>query len=318
MRWRKLGLLFCPNGEYDWTMSHAAVPCADRVEGDLHRIYFTSRDRSGRSQIGFLEVDIQEPRRILRVTPQPVVPVGKLGAFDDSGAMMSWLVSHEDKKYLYYVGWNLGVTVPFRNAIGLAISEDGGKTFSKYSQGPLLDRDTIDPYFLASSCVVVDNGLWRMWYLSCVEWKLEEGQPKHYYHIKYAESRDGLRWQKSGRVCIDFQSPSEYAISRPCVLKEGGLYKMWYSYRGQRYRIGYAESTDGLSWVRRDETAGMTVSASGWDAEMVEFAFVFQHRNDRYMLYNGNGYGKSGFGLAVSEPEPASLTTREDPRARTV
>jgi hypothetical protein len=297
-------MLYCPQGEYDWNVSHAAVPFADRMEGERYRIYFTGRDLTNRSQIGFLELDLQEPSRIQCLTPEPVVRVGRPGTFDDSGAMMSWLVDYREEKYLYYVGWNLGVTVPFRNSTGLAISRDGGRSFVKFSEGPLLDRDSCDPCGATNPCVLVEGRIWRMWYLSCMEWKLEGGRPRHYYHIKYAESRDGVQWKKTGIVCIDFQSSQEYAIARPCVLKDRGLYKMWYSHRGESYRIGYAESKDGLHWIRKDEEAGMESSASGWDSEMVAYAHVFDPPGVRAMVYNGNGYGKTGFGLALLQKEP--------------
>jgi predicted GH43/DUF377 family glycosyl hydrolase len=162
-----------------------------------------------------------------------------------------------------------------------------------------LDRNDCDPYFVASSCILVENGFWRMWYLSCVGWGLEDGKPKHRYHIKYAESFDGVDWRRDGVVCIDFGSEAEYAISRPCVLKEGGVYRMWYSYRGESYRIGYAESEDGIHWTRKDDLVGLDVSESGWDSEMIEYPYVFDHNGERYMLYNGNGYGKTGIGLAI-------------------
>jgi hypothetical protein len=120
-------------------------------------------------------------------------------------------------------------------------------------------------------------------------------------HIKYAESRDGIDWGRDGHVCIDFGAPDEYAISRPCVVKDGDVYRMWYSHRGSAYRIGYAESADGFDWQRRDEVVGIDVSPSGWDSEMVEYACVFDHGGSRHMLYNGNGYGRTGIGHAVLE-----------------
>jgi hypothetical protein len=213
--------------------------------------------------------------------------------------MPSWIVDYRGRKYLYYIGWNLGVTVPFYNSIGLATSDDGGKTFEKLSQGPILGRDSCDPFFTGSSCVLVEDGIWRMWYLSCSHWEETADKPKHYYHIKYAESTDGAYWRRSGTVCIDYNSSDEYAISRPSVVRDDSLYRMWYSYRGDSYRIGYAESTDGKSWERKDEEAGIDVSATGWDSEMIEYPFVFDHKGTRYMLYNGNGYGETGIGLAV-------------------
>lgn len=146
---------------------------------------------------------------------------------------------------------------------------------------------------------MVEGGLWRMWYLSCTGWSDSPDGIRHHYHIKYAESSDGLHWKRDGVVAIDYQDPSEYAISRPSVVHDADVWRMWYSHRGAAYRIGYAESLDGKTWQRMDDNAGIEPSASGWDSEMIEYPYVFDHRGTRYMLYNGNGYGKSGFGLAV-------------------
>lgn len=143
----------------------------------------------------------------------------------------------------------------------------------------------------------------------CFTYKMEknENELKHYYHIKYAESLNGINWQKNGTICIDFKNDLEYALARPCVLKHKGIYKMWYSYRaGEKnttYRIGYAESLDGISWKRMDEKMSLSVSENGWDSEMICYGFVFEYKDRLYMLYNGNGYGKTGIGLAVLEEE---------------
>jgi hypothetical protein len=150
----------------------------------------------------------------------------------------------------------------------------------------------------ASPCVLVDGGVWRMWYVSGTGWTPEERSAKHYYHVKYAESDDGVEWRRAGVVCIDYR-PGEHAIARPCVLKQGDRYRMWYCYRGPAYRIGYAESGDGLRWERLDDAAGIDVSAAGWDSEMLAYPYVFEHGGALYMLYNGNDYGRTGVGLAV-------------------
>src|SRR5690606_8444804 len=156
-----------------------------------------------------------------------------------------------------------------------------------------------EPHFCATPCVLIDDGKWKMWYLSCTEWLIEGGKPKHKYHIKYAESVDGVIWDRKGIVAVDYANPHEYAISRPSVIKDGDKWRMWYSYRGDRYRVGYAESEDGEKWSRLDHAVGIDISSDGWDSEMIEYPFVFDHAGSRYMLYNGNGYGKTGFGLAV-------------------
>lgn len=300
--WKKRGLVFCPDQNFGWMQTHAAVPIAERIKGDLYRIYFSTRDAANRSRTGYVVIDIQKPQAILELSENPVLDIGALGTFDDSGAMATWLAEWNGQRYLYYIGWNLGVTVPFRNSIGLAMGSPT-RDFEKIYEGPIVDRTMHEPHFCASCCVIPGADVWRMWYLSCTGWEIKDGRPSHHYHIKYAESDDGVDWRRTGQVAIDFGDSQEYAISRPSVLYEGGLWRMWYSHRGAAYRIGYAESEDGIDWSRRDALAGISVSETGWDSEMIEYPHVFQHDGQTFMLYNGNGYGATGVGLAVLESQ---------------
>lgn len=310
MKWVKRGLIFHVNQNHEWMQTHASVPTVDKVNDDLLRIYFGTRDSKNRNYTAYIEVEADNPKNILYVHDEPVLSPGSLGTFDDCGAMPSWLVNYEGKKYLYYIGWNVRNTISYHNSIGLAISEDGGVSFKKYSEGPLIDRNHIEPYFCAAPCVIIENGLWRMWYLSCVKWVIFDGKPEPYYHIKYAESKDGIHWVRNGIVSIDFKDDNECGIVRPSVIKENEVYKMWYSYRNLEnyrtdskngYRIGYAESSDGINWKRKDEEVGIDVSKDGWDSLMIEYPYVYDHKDKRYMIYNGNTFGKSGFGYAILE-----------------
>jgi len=298
-RWRRIGLLFDPQEHHSWFASHAALPSLWRQCGKSCRVYFSGRDRENRAQIGYFDFDPANPSTITALSAFPVIHCGDLGAFDDSGTTSSCVVENEGLLYQYYTGWNRGVTVPFYYGVGLAVSDDGGTSFRKVSAAPILGRNAIDPYLCASPSVLIEDGLWRMWYVSGVRWVLENEQPKHYYHIKYAESRNGIEWRPTGKVSIDFKSPDEYAIARPCVLRESGTYRMWYCYRGTKYRIGYAESRDGLDWERKDEEACINTSTAGWDSEELAYPFVFRMNDELWMLYNGNGYGRTGIGIAV-------------------
>ncbi|MGR6832884.1 hypothetical protein [Aliivibrio wodanis] len=302
MQWEKLGLIYNVNDQHPWMYSHAAVPIAEHLEGDLYKIYFSSRCRKSLSYTTYITVDLNEPATPLYTSSNPVLKPGDIGEFDDCGAMGSWIVNLGIKKYFYYIGWNLSTTVPFRNSIGLASSTDSYK-YERVFKGPVIDRTKEEPHFCASNCILIEDGLWKMWYLACVGWKEVDDNLQHKYHIRYATSQDGIEWNRDGTVAIDFLSEDEYAISRPCVLKDGNLYKMWYSFRGKSYRIGYAESTDGIKWIRKDSEVGIDVSVEGWDSEMIEYPYVFKHKSEFYMLYNGNGYGKTGFGLAVLKNE---------------
>ncbi len=307
MKWIKKGLVFKAENNYPWMVSHASIPFVDTAENGIWRIYFGTRDAKGISHVARIDVQAKAPKNILKIYEKEVIPLGKLGTFDDNGIMPSWIVTKNGRKYLYYIGWNPQVTVSYRLSIGLAISDDNGETYYKYSEGPICDRSMDEPYFNTAPCVIVDNGVWRMWYVSCTEWRIINNWPEPFYHIKYAESKDGVHWIKTGRICIDYENFTQ-AIGRPCVFIQDGLYKMIYSYRSafgyreepkQSYRLGYAESKDGIVWIRKDDEVGIACSENGWDSEMMEYAHIFCHSVEWHMFYNGNGFGKSGVGYAV-------------------
>jgi hypothetical protein len=297
MKWTKLGIVFATDNNHPWMVSHAANPVAEHLDADVFRLYFSCRDADSRSHISWAEVDIRPPSKVLRIAEEPLLAPGELGTFDDSGVSLSCIKQINGRKYLYYLGWNLSVTVPWRNSIGLAIYDPLTETYQRFSKAPLMDRNDVDPYSISYPFVLEDEGIFRMWYGSNLSWGREQKDMAHL--IKYAESDDAIHWKRDGIIALNFKNEREYAMSRPYVLKENGLYKMWYSYRGESYRIGYAESEDASSWRRKDEESGIDVSESGWDSQMIEYPFLFEHKGAQYMLYNGNDYGKTGIGLAV-------------------
>jgi hypothetical protein len=278
------------------------LPTLRAREDRNYDVYFSGRDADGRARIGRRVLDGSTLQPIAGDAPALALDLGAPGTFDDAGCHPACVTADgEGNAFLYYTGWSLGRSVPFYFYIGAArIGADGG--LHRISAAPVLDRSSVDPYLTASPWVLVDGGIWRMWYVSGVRWAHDAAGPKHYYHIRYAESTDGLQWTRRGVVCIDFANDEEYAIARPSVVRDGNTYKMWYTYRGASYRIGYAESGDGIEWVRRDDgDAVIAPSKEGWDSEMVTYPFVFDDPPRRLMLYNGNGYGRTGFGLAEWE-----------------
>ena len=171
----------------------------------------------------------------------------------------------------------------------------------------MLAQTLHDPYFIGTATVMHERGLWRNWYASCTGWELVDGKPEPRYHLKYAESKDGITWQCNNSVAIDYRNSEEGGLVRASVLRDADAYRMWYSrrdakgYREDRqhsYRIGYAESADGLLWTRLDEQAGINVADTGWDADMIAYPCVVQTAEADFMFYNGNGFGQSGIGVA--------------------
>ncbi len=301
MKWRKLGRLYQPDGRKPWMQAYGANPIAEHIDGDRFRIYFSARDSANRSSISFIEIDLNEPGRVLCEADDAVLGPGELAMFDDSGVSIGCIVPVAEKRYLYYMGWHLTVTVPWQNAIGLAISEGPGQPFQRVSRFPIVPLNDVDPYTISYPWVVREDGRFRMWYGSNIAWGSRKEDMRHL--IRYAESADGIHWDRQGIVAIDFESSDEYAICKPCVVRDADRYRMWFCSRGAAYRIRYAESGDGVHWTRSADSAAIDVSPDGWDAEMIEYPHVFDHAGRRYMLYAGNGFGRTGFGLAVLDTD---------------
>ena len=298
MKWHKIGLVFDPELIKGLNYSAALVPIVEVLDeaNDLLRVYYSPRDSLNRSVLMYFDININNPSEILNYAKEPLFTGGKLGTFDDNGVIACSFVDIGDQKFLFYQGWNLTVTVPFISSIGIAEVKNDG--IHRLGDGPIITRSLHEPHSCASPFVMYEDGIFRMWYVSLDKWESDEGNPKHFYDIKYAESTDGIAWERFGKGVITYQNDNEYAFGRPFVLKEHGIYKMWYCFRGDSYRVGYAESPDGKSWVRKDDLVGIDVSVEGWDSEMIEYATIFDYKGQRYMFYNGNDYGKSGVGLA--------------------
>jgi predicted GH43/DUF377 family glycosyl hydrolase len=312
--WRRLGLVYSPDGRHGFDRSHCHKPTPLLIDETTIRVYFGVRDAANTTRTTYVDVDAADPTRVKYVHDRPVLDVGKIGAFDDSGANVSAVCRNGDQVNMYFIGWNPSTTVHTRNSIGLAISRDNGSTFTRPYDGAVLDRTKDEPYYTGAVEVIREDDRWRMWYTSGTEWKMINGKPEIRYHIKYAESADGIDWTRPGVSCIPPATEVE-ATARPCVLKIGGRYHMWYSrrdiveFRTQQtrgYRGGYAQSTDGVSWERMDEAFGLRPQASGWDAEAIAYPYCLRLGERLLMFYNGNGFGRTGFGVAEATI-PAAL-----------
>jgi hypothetical protein len=155
---------------------------------------------------------------------------------------------------------------------------------------------------------MIDDGVWKAWYQSITKWTMIDNLAEPFYHIKYAESNDGIHWNRNAKVAIDYKDLNEAGICSASVIFETNLYKMWYCYRQNgnyrfnkdySYRIGYAESENGIDWIRKDEHVGIAISNEGWDSEMIAYPNVVKFQKSKFMFFNGNGFGLSGFGYAV-------------------
>jgi hypothetical protein len=292
--WIKKDLIIEPQHNLWWMKTHAMLPTVEHISGDTYRVYFSGRDETNVSHIGYAEVEVADgAMKVLGYNPDPVFSPGERGCFDDNGVTPSCIVG--DK--LYYIGWNSGTTT-YRMSLIMGIATESSSGFERTSRAPLLKRTDREPFGICTAPFVLKEETgYKMWYVSGEGWR-DRDTPL--YNIKVATSLNGLDWTQTGRVAIDL-NPGETALARPCVVKDEYGYHMYFSYKvpAVGYRIGYAHSNDGLDWTRGEHLEVDTSSTSRWDNEMVEYSYVFVHKNFTYMLYNGNNYGATGIGYAV-------------------
>jgi hypothetical protein len=306
--WIKKGLLFDVNKYKERGLfSHATIPFAYHLQADNYRIFFSSRDELGRSRPYYQDSLIKDGEIVLVGSPiGPIFDFGPKGTFDDNGIMPSCIIDVGNEVWMYYIGWNPQVTVSYRLAIGLAISKDGGVTFSRSSNGPLLDRSYHEPFFNTSPFVIREDDFFRMIYVSSTGWIEHNGRMEPRYLLMQSISKDGISWIKPGELVLGYSDDIEN-FGRPCILKNSKGYELYFSHRmardyredrTQSYKLGRVESSDAQTWknISLDIFSGMPLD---WDCDMYEYCHVFIHENNTYMLYNGNDHGLNGFGYAV-------------------
>ncbi len=300
MRWRKLGQLYAPQSVHPKLVSHAANPLAVPLTGDVFRVFFSGRDSENRSSVGFVDVDIVR-REVIYIHDKPVFEYGPSHSYYSHGVSIGNCYEADGKSYILFMGWQCPPDGHWRGDIGrLVLKSDS--TLKLDGDKPFMSIDTTDQVSLSYPWVMCqENGVFQMWYGSTVTWDAGNGEMLHV--INRATSNDGNLWMRHG-LSVPYQLGIAQAFSRPTVLKDADGYHMWFSYRsgtGQKYRIGYAVSNSGIHWQLKLADVGIDVSSEGWDSEMIEYPFVLVHKGCRYMLYNGNGNGRTGFGIAVFE-----------------
>lgn len=316
MKWQKLGKIFDPrdhdlaNGCHEFAQAPSTLPFDDFV-----RIYFSTRavdSNNGKylSHVAFVDMR-KNLREIIRVSDRTVIPLGGLGCFDEHGIFPMNVVRHGYAVLGYTCGWTRRVSVSVDTAIGLAVSHDDGMTFQRAGPGPVLAASVREPYLVGDGFVKIIGDTFHMWYIFGTAWKRygPEVPADRTYKIGHAVSRDGVNWVKEeGRRIISDRLGEAESQALPTVIAIGSRYHMFFCYResadfrtntGRGYRIGHAYSDDLNQWIRDDQDLQLLGSPGGWDGEMQCYPHAFECDGKVYLLYNGNQFGRFGFGLAV-------------------
>ncbi len=310
--WEKLGRLFNPEDyrNNDWLYEFAQAPSAI-IFNDFIRVYFSCRpkpDLDGQyvSRSAYVDLDKTNNFKVLSIAEKPILELGEPGTFDEFGTYPVSVIHHQNYYMAYYAGWTRCESVPYNTSIGVAISKDNGKTFSKLGKGPVLSFSPNEPMTISGPKIRRFNNQWYLFYVAGVKWIPGIDRPESVFKIKMATSDDGLNWKRFGNDLIASRIDENECQASPDVFYRNGKYHMFFSYKyafdfrnkARGYRIGYASSDDLISWERNDNLAGLDVSETGWDAEMVSYPHILELDNKIYMMYLGNGVGKVGFGIA--------------------
>jgi hypothetical protein len=315
MRWQKKGLILdLLNKDFFKGKLEFAQSPQTLIFDNFIRIYFSTRKKDSitnkyLSFIYFVDFD-KDFKNILNTSKQTVIELGELGCFDEHGIFPINILRHKEKIYAYTCGWSRRVSVSVETSTGLAFSDDHGLTFKKLGLGPILTSSLHEPTLVGDSFVRVYDDLFHMWYIFGKEWKKasENEPPARVYKIAHAISKDGINWKKEeGKQIINDILNEDECQALPTVLKIDNRYHMYFCFREatdfrknskRGYRLGYAFSDDLISWVRDDEQSGIELSEKGWDSEMMCYPHIFEYNGKAFLLYNGNEFGKYGFGIA--------------------
>jgi hypothetical protein len=318
LKWKRLGQIFdcavhgLPEGFSGFAQSPQAI-----VFDEFIRIFFSTRKRetsSGKylSYVVYADYSL-DLSQLIRVADLPVMELGNLGTFDEHGIFPLSPLRVGDKIFGYTSGTSRRESVPVDAAIGLATSSDGGASFTRLSDGPILGPSLFEPCIVADAYVLNHEDVFHMWYIFGGPWRkyANADTPERTYRICHTTSFDGIHWNPSGGIqSIPTILGEEECQALPTVFHHAGLWHMIFCYRfasdfrsnpSRGYRLGLATSTDLEHWSRNDQALTFTGPAEGWDAQMQCYPNVFKVAGTTYLLYNGNAFGREGFGAAVLE-----------------
>lgn len=303
MKWLKKGFI-CSHETLNllWAGKNIMTPLPMLLPDGNIRLYLTICDKDNVGRVGYVDLDAGNPLKILKVSQTPVLDVGARGTFDEHGVLPTSLLAEEDGLYLYYSAYQKQVSVPYTILSGLAVSHNGGETFTRVSDAPILDRRNGELFQRSAIEIMKKDGRYLMWYTSNLGWINNGIHEAPEYDLKFLQSDRRDVWTGTPVQSIALKG-DEYGLTMPQVFFENGIFKMFYSIRSisKGYRLGYAESIDGIVFERKDEEMGIDVSETGFDSEMICFGKILKTPTRTYLFYCGNHYGIGGLGYAELE-----------------
>lgn len=302
MEWEKLGLIWKASENLTWGSMGTLTPTPYLIGNGVIRVYCGIRDKHGVGRIGYFDVLESKPSEVIGFSEAPILDIGIPGAFDDNGMLLGDVIKVGNTVRMYYVGFQLATKAKFLAFGGLAISEDGGNTFTRYSNAPIIDRDDGGLFIRAIHGIrALEQGGFKIWFSEGSSWEMIDGKPFPNYSIATMESSDGLTFASNAGKQIHIQQPDEYRLGRSRVFSFDSNYHILtftYGKSTGEYESGYAESTDLVNWVRKDNW-GLYPGAHSFDSRHLAYpAIIRTSSGEIYCFYNGDDMGNGGVGVA--------------------
>lgn len=305
MQIRKIGFVFKPSGSQAWWASHAMAPAPILLDDKTIRVFLGCWTKEKISRIGYVDVAREDPTKVLSVSERPVLDIGRDGCFDENGVFPAHVsVLDDGRVFLYYTGFQLGHKIRHYNFGGLAISEDGGRAFKRYSQAPVMDRADEGLFVRAGQSIeTADEGGYHVVYSAGSSWHPCAGELRPVYDVFYQKSPDGIALARAGRKIVSCDLSVEHGLGRPQIIRLGEFFYVFYTRRiikNMKYFLGCARSKNGQDWERQDDLFSSVPygSEKDFDSEMVYFPAVVKVSDDKaFLFYSGNDYGRDGMGV---------------------
>lgn len=298
--WVRKGKI-CSKDSWDleWHKLNTQLPIPYLVNKSRLRLYLTFCDEQNRGRLGYVDVNPNNPAEILDYSKEPLLDVGKKGYFDENGVVSTSILEDEDKLYLYYCGFQKHVNYPYSSLAGIAVSYDGGETFKRIQETPLLERKDNEMFIRTGVGIYRFGEIYRLYYASGNEWLNIKGKLIPKYSLKYIDSDSPICFSGESKEVFPLEN-DEYGMTVPQIIKTKRGFGMIYSIRSvsDGYRMGYASSYDGCSFEREDSIMDLKRPIGEFDSEMYCYGKCFMYGDRKYLFYSGNHYGMDGIGWA--------------------
>jgi len=251
-------------------------------DGSTYKMWYTGLGLDDEARIGYATSN--DGITWTKYADNPVLGLGPSGSWDDSWVRVNTVLKDGDTYKMWYTSGG---------EVGYATSADGIH-WTKYSHNPVLKEGSPGAWdrWIVHIYVLKDGSTYKMWYSG-----VSDTSPR-VFRIGYATSSDGITWSKRPNPVLDVGPAGSWeaqGVFDPSVIKAGDPpYRMWYSGIDKPFsesnvtlRIGYATSSDGITWTKHSGNPVLNVDPSGWDSQSVTAPWVLYDGSTYSMWYHG-------------------------------